>query len=99
MRSTGVYPLILELAAWPRPLQPLECGTPMPMDIRFTFDWAFFEVLIPFFSSKIEKTPYPDLGFQTTLPGYTYRNEWQKEKAKGLALESKQRAKWELWQV
>ncbi|CAJ1938396.1 unnamed protein product [Sphenostylis stenocarpa] len=43
----------------------------------------------PFFSSKIEKTQYPDLGFQTTIPGYTYRNEWQKDKAKGLALESK----------
>lgn len=42
-----------------------------------------------FFSSNIEKTPYPDLGFQTDLPGYTYRHEWQKEKAKGLALESK----------
>ncbi|CAJ1964304.1 unnamed protein product [Sphenostylis stenocarpa] len=36
-----------------------------------------------------KKTPYPDLGFQTTIPGYTYRNEWQKEKAKGLAPESK----------
>lgn len=40
----------------------------------------------PFLFFQNRENPVP----RSRLPnGYTYRNEWQKEKAKGLALESK----------